>query len=108
MRSLFAAPTALRAIRRVDPEGELIRRLPWCLNVAKGEGFQARMTCPRCGASSWRVSDAIPRRPSTRDPWHFPTCVSELDVSPRRSEFFGKKLGTGFYDNWWQTETGHS
>ena len=25
MRGFFAAPTALRAIRRVDPEGELIR-----------------------------------------------------------------------------------
>lgn len=25
VRSLFAAPTALRAIRRVDPEGDLIR-----------------------------------------------------------------------------------
>lgn len=69
VRSLFAAPTALRAIRRVDPEGDLIRKHD---------------------LSSLRSLFVAGER-----------------CDPETSEFFATTLQTGFYDNWWQTETGH-
>ncbi|CAK9043786.1 unnamed protein product [Durusdinium trenchii] len=91
VRSLFAAPTALRAIRRVDPEGELIRQhdLSSLRNLfVAGE---------RCDPGTCL-------EPST---WLQMLKPVESPKSKLRSEFFATTLKTGFFDNWWQTETGH-
>ncbi|CAE7768849.1 ACSS3, partial [Symbiodinium necroappetens] len=69
VRALFLAPTALRAIRRVDPDGELVRKY--------------NLSCLRSLFVAGERSD------------------------PETPRFYASILNVGYYDNWWQTETGH-
>ncbi|CAE7798278.1 ACSS3 [Symbiodinium sp. CCMP2592] len=69
VRALFLAPTALRAIRRVDPDGALVRKY--------------NLSCLRSLFVAGERSD------------------------PETSRFYASILNVGYYDNWWQTETGH-
>eukprot|EP00439_Symbiodinium_sp_Y106_P062700 s1838_g9.t1 len=68
VRALFLAPTALRAIRRVDPDGALVRKY--------------NLSCLRSLFVAGERSD------------------------PETSRFYASILNVGYYDNWWQTETG--